>query len=207
MGLYSTHIFPRILDWSLNNRELDKQRGKTLEPLGGHVLEIGFGTALNLPHFPETVTKLTTIDNERMLEGRVANRIAEARMPVEQLQHDAGGRLPFEDNNFDGVVTTFTLCSIGDVLSALAEIRRVIKPNGSYVFLEHRRSDDPRIAKWQDRLNPVQRVVACGCNLNRAIDSLIREGGFEIVKLERYLMPDVPRIFAETYRGLARANE
>lgn len=204
MGIYSKHIFPRVLDWSLGNATLHEQRREVLAPLAGHVLEIGLGTALNLPHYPEAVTKLTAIDNERMLPRRVAMRIAGARMPVEQLQLDASGRLPFEDSAFDGVVTTFTLCSIPDVASALREIRRVIKPDGKYVFLEHGRSDDPRVARWQDLLNPIQRVVACGCNLNRVIDGLIRQSGFEIVKLERYLMPDVPRIFAETYRGLAQ---
>jgi ubiquinone/menaquinone biosynthesis C-methylase UbiE len=204
MGIYSRYIFSRALDWSLGNEMLHEQRHEALAPLTGHVLEIGLGTALNLPHYPQAVTKVTAIDNERMLPKRVAKRIAAARMPVEQLRLDASGTLPFEDSAFDGVVTTFTLCSIRDVDSALAEIRRVIKLDGQYVFLEHGRSDDPRVARWQDLLNPIQRVVACGCNLNRAIDDLIRESRFEIVKLERYSMPDVPRIFAETYRGLAQ---
>ncbi len=206
MSFYSKHIFPRVLDWSLSNAALAEQRRETLAPLAGLVLEIGFGTGLNLPYYPEGVTKLTAIDSELMLPKRVAQRIAEAGMPVEQLRLDASSQLPFEDESFDGVVTTFTLCSIGDVRTALAEMSRVLKLDGQYVFLEHGRSDDPRVARWQDIFNPVQRVVACGCNLNRAIDALIRDSGFEIVKLERYLMPDVPRIFGETYRGLARAE-
>lgn len=203
MGLYSSYIFPRLLDWSIRNALIGKHRREALSPLTGHVLEIGFGTALNLPCYPPAVSKLTAIDVELMLPKRVAKRIAEARMPVEQLKLDASGRLPFEDNVFDGAVTTFTLCSISDAASALAEIRRVLKPDGGYVFMEHGRSDDPRVAKWQDRLNPIERIVGCGCNLNRVIDGLIRESRFEIVKLDRYLMPDVPRIFGEIYRGLA----
>lgn len=204
MGIYSKFIFPRILDWSLRDAMMQPQRQKTLSPLRGHVLEIGFGTGLNLPYYPTTVTRLTAIDSQHMLPKRLAKRIAEARMPVERLQLDAGKRLPFEDQTFDGLVTTFTLCSIDDVNSALAEIRRVLKPTGEFVFLEHGRSDDPRVSKWQDFLNPVERVIGCGCNLNRSIDTLIRASGFEIVKLDRYLMPDVPRIFGETYRGVAR---
>ena len=204
MGLYSNYIFPRLLDWSIRNAMIGRHRRETLSPLAGHVLEIGFGTALNLPCYPPTVSKLTAIDVELMLPKRVAKRIDEARMPVEQIKLDASGRLPFEDHSFDGAVTTFTLCSISEVAAALAEIRRVVKPGGEYVFLEHGRSDDARVAKWQDRLNPIERIVGCGCNLNRSIDSLIRESGFEIVKLDRYLMPDVPRIFGEIYRGLAR---
>ncbi|HJZ67300.1 MAG TPA: class I SAM-dependent methyltransferase [Blastocatellia bacterium] len=207
MGFYSTHVFPRVLDWSLSDATVEEQRRAALAPLRGRVLEVGFGTGLNLACYPNTVTRLTAIDSVRMLPDRVAKRISEAHMPIELFLLDASGTLPFEDRSFDGVVTTFTLCSIRDVLSALAEIRRVLKPDHPFAFLEHGRSDDPRVIKWQDRLNPIQRVVACGCNLNRPIESLIRRSGFEIVKIERYLMPGVPRIFAEMYRGLARPAE
>ena len=204
MGFYSKHIFPCFLDWSLGNATLAKHRLAALAPLRGRVLEIGFGTGLNLPFFPQQVSRLTAIDSEQMLPKKVANRIAEARMPVECLKLDASGRLPLDNQTFDSVVTTFTLCSIADVHSALDETRRVLKPEGQYVFLEHGRSDDPRVARCQDLFNPIQKVIGCGCNLNRPIDRLIRESGFEIVKLERYMMPDVPRIFGETYRGIAR---
>ena len=183
---------------------MQPQRCEALAPLRGHVLEIGFGTGLNLPYYPLEVTKLTAIDTERMLPTRVSKRIAEARMPVEQLQLDAGGRLPFDDGVFDGAASTFTLCSIADIATALKEIRRVLKPEGVLVFLEHGRSDDPRTAKRQDLFNPIERLIGRGCNLNRPIDDLIRKGPFEIVKLERYLMPGVPRIFGEMYRGLAK---
>ena len=204
MGFYSRHIFPRLLDWSLGNAALAEHRLAALAPLRSRVLEIGFGTGLNLPFFPQQVSRLTAIDSEEMLPKKVAKRIAEARMPVECLQLDASGRLPLDNQAFDGVVTTFTLCSIADVHSALDEIRRVLRSEGQYVFLEHGRSDDSRVARRQDFFNPIQKVIGCGCNLNRQIDHLIRESRFEIVKLERYLMPDVPRIFGETYRGLAR---
>ncbi len=204
MGLYSSHIFPRLLDWSLGNNMIRRQRREALAPLRGHVLEIGFGTGLNLSCFPEAVTEITAIDNERMLQKRVALRIGEARMPVRQLTLDAGGNLPFGDSEFDGVVTTFTLCSIPDVGSALFEIRRLLKDDGQYVFLEHGRSNDPQVAKRQDFFNPLQNVIGRGCNMNRPIDRLIKASGLEIIKLERYLMPDTPRVFGEMYRGVAR---
>ena len=204
MGLYSKHIFPRFLDWALGNSLLQSQRREALASVRGNVLEIGFGTGLNLPHYSEQVTRLTAIDSERMLKERVARRIADSRMPVEQIHLDASGRLPLEDNSFDFVVTTFTLCSIAHVGGALREMRRVLKAEGRYVFLEHGRSDDARVAKRQDFFNPIQKVIACGCNINRRIDLLIQEAGFVIARLDRYAMPDTPRMFGEMYRGTAQ---
>ena len=206
MGLYSRHIFPRLMDWALGTRIVGRMRDEALEPANGHVLEIGFGTGLNLSHYPSKVTRLTVVEPRTALERRVQQRIAEARMPIEQFKLDASGRLPFEDASFDSVVTTFTLCSIDDVASALAEMRRVLKADGRYIFLEHGRSDDPRTARRQDRFNPIQRIVGDGCNVNRRIDSLIRESGFDIEKLDRFVMPDTPRLFGEMYRGTARGR-
>jgi SAM-dependent methyltransferase len=206
MGIYSRHIFPRVLDWSLNNAMMREQRREALSSLEGHVLEIGFGTGLNLPQYPHRVTRLTAIDNERMLPKRVSERIARARFPVEIFQLDAGGRLPFEDDSFDGVASTLTLCSITDIASALAEIRRVLKPAGLFLFLEHGRSDDPKVARRQDLLNPIQRFVGRGCNLNRRIDQLIKAAGLNIVRLDRFLLPDTPRLLGEIYRGVARTD-
>src|SRR5436309_9483403 len=204
MGLYSTYIFPRLLDWTLGNAMFDNQRQKALAPLRGHVLEIGFGTGLNLQFYPDQVTKLTALDSEQMLPKRIEKRIAQARVPVEQFKLDASGRLPFEDDAFDGIVTTLTLCSIADVEPALAEIRRVLRPDGEYVFLEHGRSDDPRVAKRHDFWNPIQKLIACGCNMNRPIDRLITGAGLQVCKLERYQLPDTPRVLGEMYKGVAK---
>src|SRR5581483_6022003 len=107
---------------------------------------------------------------------------------------DASGSLPFADDHFDGVATTFTLCTIADVAAALCEMRRVLKPTGMVVFLEHGLSDDARIARWQQRLNPIQKVIACGCHLNRPIDELITRAGLTIDRLTRDLMPGLPRL-------------
>jgi ubiquinone/menaquinone biosynthesis C-methylase UbiE len=204
MSIYSRHIFSRLMDLALGGEEISRHRRATLAPLAGSVLEIGFGTGLNLPHYPEAITGLTVIDPERMLTDRVSRRIAAARVPVVTMHLDAGGRLPFADDSFDGVATTFTLCTIPDVRAALVEMRRVLKPAGVMAFLEHGRSDAAGTARWQDRLNPIQKIVACGCHLNRPIDRLITNAGLVIGQLERYVMPGLPRVVGSIYRGTAK---
>lgn len=203
MGIYAKYIFPRLLDWTLGSAPMGKFRQRALEPATGNTLEIGFGTGLNLPHYPAAVTKLTVIDSEDMLRKRVARRIAECPIPVVRMQLDAQGRLPFDDHTFDSVVTTLTLCSIADTAPALAEIRRVLKPGGRFIFFEHGRSDDAEVARQQDRFNPLQKVIGVGCNMNRKIDELIAAGGFRIIELDRFLMPKTPRLLSEMYRGIA----
>jgi ubiquinone/menaquinone biosynthesis C-methylase UbiE len=203
MGFYCKHIFPRLLDWTLGNPVIDRQRRAALAAARGDVLEIGFGTGLNLPHYPDAVSRLVGLDSERMLAGRVESRIARARMPVEQVQLDASCRLPFDDYSFDAVVTTFTMCSIGDVTAALSGMRRVLKAEGRFIFLEHGRSRDSRTARMQDLLNPLQKIIGCGCNLNRCIDQIIEGSGFKIDELDRFDMPHTPRVLGAMYRGVA----
>jgi ubiquinone/menaquinone biosynthesis C-methylase UbiE len=195
-----------MLDWALGSPEANEQRQITLAAARGHVLEIGFGTGLNLRYYPEAVTKLMALDSESFRPDVVQQRIAKARFPVEQVQLDAGGKLPFADASYDTVVTTWTLCSIANVDGALLEMKRVLKPTGELLFCEHGRSDEAATAKWQDRLNPLQKIVGCGCNMNRAMDRLIQRVGFEIVTLDRFVMANAPRILGEMYRGAAKRN-
>jgi ubiquinone/menaquinone biosynthesis C-methylase UbiE len=203
MGIYAKYIFPWLLDWTLGAPELGDYRRHALAPACGNTLEIGFGTGLNLPYYPASVTRLTVLDSEDMLRERVAQRMAACSIPVTKLQLDAQGRLPFNDASFDSVVSTLTLCSIADTAPALAEMRRVLKPDGQLVFFEHGRSDDPVVARRQDRFNPLQKLIGVGCNMNRQIDRLICEAGFEITELDRFLLPQTPRLWAEMYRGIA----
>jgi SAM-dependent methyltransferase len=203
MGIYSKYIFPRLLDKLLSTPEMGKYRRRALASVRGNTLEVGFGTGLNLPYYPGTVTKLTGIDCEDMLPGKVQKRIVISPFAVTRMQIDATGRLPFDDRNFDSVVSTLTLCSLSNTAPALAEIRRVLKPDGRFVFFEHGRSEDARVARRQDRYNPIQKIIGAGCNLNRRIDRLIETAGFEIRSLERFIMPDTPRIMAEMYCGIA----
>ncbi len=203
MGIYSKYFFPLLLDWSLRTPQFGACRRHALAPARGETLEIGFGTGLNLPYYPEAVTRLTVVDSENMLQNRVEKRIAASPIQVTRLQIDATKGLPFDDCSFDTVVTTLTLCTLSKTSPALAEIRRVLRSSGQYVFLEHGRSDDAETAQRQDRFNPIQRIIASGCNLNRPMDQLILAAGFEIKSLERFLMPNAPRIMAEMYSGIA----
>jgi len=205
VGLYARHIFPRFMDWTLRRPRFQQERQEALAAARGEVLEIGFGTGLNLRHYPPGVTRLTAIDVADLLPARTGRRVAAAPFPVERVRLTAE-RLPFPDARFDCVVSTWTLCSIPDAVAALREVRRVLAPGGRFVFLEHGRSDDPRVARWQDRFNPIQRVIGVGCNLNRPIDALVRGAGFAITRLDRYVIEGEPRIMAEMYRGMASAR-
>ena len=202
MDIYSDFLFPRLMEFTLSRRRPMKYRRKTLETARGEVLEIGFGTGLNLSCYPSTVERLTIVDPAKLLVKRVQKRIAAAPIPVE-LAYLTAERLPFESDRFDTVVSTWTLCTIPDVAAALVEVRRVLKPGGSLLFLEHGRSGDERVARRQDRWNRFQQIIGCGCNLNRPIDRLIEASGLRIERLDRFEMPATPRIAAEHYLGSA----
>jgi ubiquinone/menaquinone biosynthesis C-methylase UbiE len=202
VGLYSDVVFPHLLEWTLGGRQAMELRGRALGDAQGDVLEIGFGTGLNLSCYPAAVKHLTLLDPSKMLPRRVAKRIAAAPMPIEQAFLDAE-RLPFDSERFDTVISTWTMCTIPDVVAALGEVRRVLKPHGRLLFLEHGRSDDQSIARRQDRWNGVQRFVACGCNLNRAIDQLVESAGLTIERLDRFQMQGVPKVAAAHYLGAA----
>ena len=205
MGLYSRHIFPRLLDWVMSGEEFRRLRAGLLQDARGEVLEIGLGTGLNFPHYPNTVSGLHAVDPAPLLPERVTRRSASVSFPIE-IQRISAETLPFGDRTFDCVVSTWTLCTIPDPVKALHEVRRVLKPTGKFLFLEHGRSDDGKIATWQDRLNLIQRVIGCGCNLNRRIDQLISQAGLAMTKLDRFQMERVPRLGGEMYRGIATSS-
>ena len=205
-GLYARIIFPRLLELSVGGEAFAKERAKALKSVHGEVLEVGFGTGLNLSHYPPSVARLVALDPEEMLPATVSRRIAAASFPVGRVRQ-VGEHLPFAAGRFDCVVTTLTLCTIADPLSALSEIRRVLRAAVTYVFLEHGRSADPQVARLQDWLNPLWRLsgIGRGCNINRPIDSLIAQAGLQIVSLERCVLGS-PRIMTEMYRGLATSR-
>ena len=192
-----------LLDWSM--RQVNELRPESLAEARGEVLDVGFGTGLNLAFYPEGVSRVVGIEPNPVVGLRaVEERIRAARFPVEQHELRADGELPFDSGRFDCVVTTWTLCSIPDPLGALREIRRVLKPSGTYLFVEHGRAPRDGLARWQDRLNPLWRPLAGGCNMNRSIDALVERGGFEILRLERFQHKG-PALLAHMYRGSARS--
>lgn len=184
-------------------RFLDELRAETVGTARGSVLEVGFGTARNLAHYGAGVEKLTGLD-PLWTEGvrAVEERIARARFPVERKVLRADGELPFDAGRFDCVVTTWTLCSIPAPAAALAEMRRVLKPGGRYLFIEHGRSTRPSTERWQDRLNPIWRRLMDGCNINRRIDQQVEQAGFSLVSLDRFQYKG-PSLLAQMYRGVA----
>jgi SAM-dependent methyltransferase len=192
---------PRIQDFAM--RFMDELRPETVGAAEGSVLEVGFGTARNLEHYGAGVERLTGLDPMRSEGVRaVEERIARARFPVERAVLRADGELPFDAGRFDCVVSTWTLCSISDPARALAELRRVLRPGGRYLFIEHGRSARPSTERWQDRLNPIWRRLMDGCNINRRIDRLVEGAGFSLVSLDRFQHKG-PSILAQMYRGVA----
>ena len=203
MGWYATTVFPRMMEWALGSETCSRERRRTLADARGDVLEIGFGTGLNLPHYPpSSVTNLTIVDPAELLPARVQERIARAPFPVTHARLDAE-RLPFDDARFDTVVSTWTLCSIPDPVAALREIRRVLRPTGTFHFLEHGLSTRPLVARLQHLWNPIQKVIACGCNVDRPIDRIVAESGLTPTNLERFELEGELPLFSAMDRGVA----
>ncbi|MDH3625657.1 MAG: class I SAM-dependent methyltransferase [Myxococcales bacterium] len=197
-------IKPRAQDWAM--RFMDDLRPEAVIEASGDVLEIGFGTGLNLKHYGENVRGLWGLDPMNTLGvPKVERRIERAPFPVERMALRADGQLPFDAGRFDCVVTTWTLCSIPDAEAALAEMRRVLKPGGRYLFIEHGRSRDQGTMRWQDRINPVWRRFTDGCNINRPVDRMVKEGGFELTVLDEFVGKG-PRLISSLYRGIALKN-
>jgi ubiquinone/menaquinone biosynthesis C-methylase UbiE len=202
MGFYSRRIFPRICDWTMSDPRIAGLRKETLAPVDGEILEIGFGTGLNLLHYPEHVRRIIAVDPNPGMNRLTLGRVARSGIAVDQRA--LGGEvLPFEDGTFDSVVSTWTLCSIPEVERALAETYRVLKPGGRFVFLEHGLSGDPNVRRWQRRLNPVQRMLAEGCRLDLDVEAVVRTQPFESIAIDRFEVERIPRTHGTMHRGVA----
>lgn len=203
MRFYSKVVIPFFYDFSMDSEQINEGRKNILSRIKEEkVLEIGFGTAINLKFYPDNVKHIIGIDSNEGMLKQAEKKIADSKIKVEII-HQSSESLPFNDNSIDAVVSTYTLCSIKDVDSALKEIYRVLKPNGKYYFLEHGLADKPITQKLQHLLNPIQNIWADGCNLNRNIKSLILNAGFKISELDNYYMKRDPKIVGYMYEGIA----
>src|SRR3989339_1281827 len=205
MGIYAKYIFPHILEYVMSRSILVDCRKDTLSEVKGEILEIGFGTGMNLPYYPENVHRITGVDININIHSKAEKRVKSS--PIKVDYHTVSAELlPFPSQTFDTVISTFTLCSINDIHRALSEIVRVLKSNGRFFFAEHGLSPDYKVQKWQHRLNPINKALSCGCNLNRNIKELVESCNLRILKLDQFYLEKTPKIFGYIYKGIATIN-
>lgn len=202
MGWYHTRIVPHLVHLSMRQETLVPYRRRVIAGARGRVLEIGFGSGLNLPFYGSDVSDIVGLEPSAKLLSMAKRSVNSATAKTEFLEASAES-IPLGDRSVDTAVTTWTLCTIPDVVRALAEVRRVLRPDGRLLFVEHGRSSDAAIRRWQDRLDPLWKPMAGGCHLNRPIADLIARSGFEIERLKNGYGKG-PKPLAFMYEGAAR---
>ncbi|MFQ6393914.1 class I SAM-dependent methyltransferase [Nocardia sp. KC 131] len=201
MGIYNDQIVPRIVDVACGSKLNNPQRRRVCAGLQGRVLEIGFGSGLNVPFYPAAVQSISAVEPADLGWKLAAKRVAKATVPIERSGLD-GRALPFDDNFFDAALSTWTMCTIPDIATALAEVRRVLVPGGTLHFVEHGLAPDSKVQLWQHRLNPIQKALAGGCHLNRDIRGLVETAGFEIRDIDVFY-EDGPKFLTALTLGVA----
>jgi ubiquinone/menaquinone biosynthesis C-methylase UbiE len=203
MGFYEEWVLPRVINVFMANKAMRKERDRVCTGLRGQVLEIGFGSGLNVPHYPEGIERVEAVEPSEVAVRLAEKRLAASPVAVEVVGLD-GQHLGAADESFDAALSTWTLCTIPDVEAALAEVRRVLKPGGTFHFVEHGAAPDPSVARWQRRIEPVQKRLFGGCHLTRPIRDLIADAGLEIDELEADYIPMTPKPWGYEYLGRAR---
>lgn len=203
MGLYARHVRPRLLDVALADSRTGQIRRRVCAGLSGEVLEIGFGSGLNLPHLPAQVRSLSAVDPSTVAFRRSAVRRAASPVPVTVVGDDAQ-RLSLPDGSVDAVLSTWNLCGIDDPTAVLREVRRVLRPGGAFSFVEHGLASDPSVARWQRRGSGLHRRIA-GCRLDREVRALLDASGLAVTSLETYYEPTAPRPAGFFLEGRATA--
>ncbi len=206
MGLYSRFVGPRVVRLACSSGLISKQRSLIVPQAEGVVLELGIGSGLNLPFYgKENIKKIIGLDPSSELLKYIDKEKYERELGLEVIQGVAEN-IPLEDNCIDQIVVTYTLCSVEDPVKVLGEVRRVLKPGGRVLLLEHGRADKLNTAKWQRRLAPFWKPIGLGCVLDRSPLEPLAENGFEIEVMDNYYLPSTPGIFGFQYRGIARAR-
>ena len=202
MGFYRDQLLPRFQDKVMARKPTRAVRARVCEGLSGAVVEVGFGTGLNAPYYPSEVSKVVAVEPSRVCMRIAEPRIARARVPVE-YGGLTGERLDLPSGEFDAVLSTWTLCTIPNLQAALAELRRVLKPGGSFHFVEHGHAPDEKAARWQARLEPMNKRLAGGCHLTRRITDEIASAGFQIDQIDTYYFKGEPKPMGYTFEGRA----
>jgi ubiquinone/menaquinone biosynthesis C-methylase UbiE len=202
VSFYQRRILPRLIDFGMRRKPLLRLREDLVAGVRGQVLEIGVGSGLNLPFYQRDLEGLCGLDPSPELLAMARNQAAWVHFPV-SLAEGRAEELPLDDHSVDSVVMTWTLCSVADPARALAEIRRVLRPGGCLVFIEHGQAPEAGVRGWQDRLTPLWRRLAGGCHLNRPIGQLIEASGLGLAELETGYLVQGPRPFTFHYRGRA----
>jgi ubiquinone/menaquinone biosynthesis C-methylase UbiE len=201
-GFYESRIFPWLNDRLNADPALQTIRAEAVSRARGRVVEIGFGSGLNLAHYPSTVQSVVAVEPSGGMRSRARERIAKSPFPLELIEGTAE-RMPLADDGFDTAVSTLTLCTVADPARVLAELRRVLRPAGRLLLMEHGLSEDAPVVRWQRRLNGLQRLLACGCNLDRPIAELVQAHGFRFESLRKFYAPGIPRTHGWVTVGVA----
>ena len=204
MGLYGEQVLPRIINVACGLKGAQPLRRRVCEGLEGDVVELGFGSGLNVPFYPDTVKRVAAVEPADVGWKLAEKRLRATSVPVERSGLD-GQSLPFADNSYDAALSTWTLCTIPDVATALSEVRRVLKPGGTLHFVEHGLAPDARVRRWQHRFEPVQKKVFGGCHLTRPVVDLLTAAGFTITDLDEFYEEGAPKIMGADSLGTAIA--